>query len=403
MISRRSFLAAAAAGSCGLFGGARGAPAINAPGVSDTEIRIGQTMPYSGPQSPFGVIGRAEAAYFRMINEKGGVSGRKIGLISLDDSYIPARTIEQTRRLVEEEGVAFIFGSFGDPTNLAARQYLNDARIPQLLLAALAETVVDPERYPWTTTLHNSASSEARVYAKYIAATKPDAKIGVLYEKSSAYRMLGTWIRQGLGDGAGPAIVSEAPCQASDPTVDSQIIDLQASGADTLIIGASPKAAAKAIRKAYDIGWTPDRYIGNSASSIVAVMKPAGVEKAKGVVSAAYLKDPTDPRWKDDPGIREWQAFAAKYLSPADVTDQYAFYGCHVAMVLTHVLTQCGGDLSRDNILRQALSIRDFATPMLLPGISVNTSPTDYVPIRQFQLERFNGENWELFGGVLGG
>ena len=402
MISRRFLLQSAAAAAAFSAPGLRAARAENAPGVTETEIKIGETMPYSGPLSPFGVIGRAEAAYFRMINEKGGVNGRKIDFISLDDAYSPAKTVEQTRRLVEQEGVAFIFGSLGDPTNRAVRQYLNDSKIPQLFVAALAESVVDPEHYPWTITLHNATSGEAHVYAKYIAATNPSARIAVLYEYASAFKMFGTWLREGLGSG-GATIVKEVSYEVSDPTVDSQIISLQASGADTLIFGGSPKAAAQAIRKTYDIGWRPDRFISNSASSIVAVMVPAGVEKSKGVITATYGKDATDPRWKDDPGVKEWAAFTAKYLNATDFKDVYAFYGYHVAIVLAHVLKECGDDLSRDNIMRQALSIKDFTTPLLLPGITVNTSPTNYIPIRQFQLQRFNGENWELFGDVLTG
>jgi branched-chain amino acid transport system substrate-binding protein len=406
MISRRSFLSStAAAGSCLQLGLQAASPAYaaNAPGVTDTEIKIGQTMPYSGPASAYGVIGRGEAAYFQMMNENGGVNGRKINLISVDDGYNPPKTVEQTRRLVEQEGVAFIFGSLGDPTNLAIRQYLNDNKIPQLFVAALAESVADPEHYPWTIPLNNATSNEAHVYAKYILATKPNARIGVLYQNDPVSKIFLGAIREGLGPGAASMIVKEVSFEVTDPTVDSQVISLQASGADTFIIGAAPKGAAQAIRKAYDLGWAPDRFVINAASSIAAVMKPAGLEKSKGVITAAYGKDPNDPRWKDDPGMKEWEAFAAKYLSAKDFKDQFALYGYHVAIVMVHVLKQCGDDLSRDNILRQALSLKDFTTPLLLPGITVNTSPTNYVPIRQFQLQRFNGENWELFGDVLSG
>jgi ABC-type branched-subunit amino acid transport system substrate-binding protein len=399
MISRRIFLQLGSAAF--LAPGLPAARASNAPGVTDTEIKIGQTMPYSGPASSYGVVGRAEAAYFRMINEEGGINGRKLNLISVDDGYSPPSTVEQTRRLVEQEGVAFVFGSLGDPTNLAVRQYLNDNKIPQLFVAALAESVADPEHYPWTIPLNNAISNEAHVYAKYILATKPNARIGVLYQNDPVAKIFLSAVREGLGARAASMIVKEVPFELTDPTVDSQIITLHASGADTLIIGAAPKGAAQAIRKAYDLGWAPDRFVINAASSIIAVMKPAGLEKSKGVITATYAKDATDPHWKDDPGVKEWEAFAAKYLTATDFKDVFAFYGYHVAIVMVHVLKQCGDDLSRDNVLRQALSLKDFATPLLMPGITVNTSPTNYVPIRQFQLERFNGENWEPFGDVL--
>jgi branched-chain amino acid transport system substrate-binding protein len=401
MTTRRSFLRSGAAATATLAIRAWPAHAENAPGVTDTEIKIGQTMAYSGPASAYGVAGRAEAAYFRMINEKGGVNGRKMSFISLDDGYSPSNTIEQTRRLVEQEGVAFIFGSLGDPTALAVRQYLNDNKIPQLFVAALAESVTDPEHYPWTIAMNNASASEAHVYAKYILATKPNARIGVLIQNDPVSKIFLRAIREGLGGSAASMIVKEVSFEVTDPTVDSQVITLQASGADTFIIAAAAKGAAQAIRKTYDLGWTPDRFVINAASSIVAVMKPAGLEKSKGVITAGWGKDPNDPRWKDDPGVKEWEAFAAKYLTAADSKDIYAFYGYHVAIVMVHVLKQCGNDLSRDNVLRQALSIKDFTTPVLLPGITINTSPTNYLPVRQFQMQRFNGENWELFGDVL--
>jgi len=403
MITRRFLLQSAAAVAAYSAQGFRAARAENAPGVTDTEIKIGQTMPYSGPASAYSVIGRAESAYFSMINEQGGVNSRKVNLISIDDAFSPPKTVEQTRRLVEQEGVAFIFGSLGDPTNLAVRQYLNENRIPQLFVAALAESVADPEHYPWTIPLHNSSASEQHVYAKYILATKPNAKIGVLYQDDPVSKIGLRAFREGLGPTAASMIVEEVSFDVTDPTVDSQVITLHASGADTLMIAAAPKGAAQAIRKAYDLGWRPDRFVINAASSITGVMKPAGLEKSKGVITAAYGKDPTDPRWRDDPGVKEWEAFAEKYLAAADYKDQFAFYGFHVAIVMVHVLKQCGDDLSRDNVLRQALSLKDFTTPLLLPGITINTSPTNYVPIRQFQLARFNGENWELFGDVLTG
>ena len=400
MISRRFLLQAAAATVGGLVP-VRAARAANAPGVTDTEIKFGQTMAYSGPLSPYGVIGRAEAAYFRMVNDEGGVNGRRLNFISLDDGFSPPKTVEQTRRLVEEEHVAFIFGSLADITSLAVRPYLNENKIPQLFLATPAETVTDPRHYPWTIALYIATSSEAHIYAKYILATKPNAKIGVLYNNNNFGKSAVSALREGLGPDKESMVVRELSFQESDPTVDQQIISLQGSGADTLIIVAGPIAAAKAIRKAYDIDWKPDRFLFNAAASVAATLKPAGLDKSNGIVSATFGKDPTDPRWKDDPGIKEWEAFAAKYLTAADLNDINAFGGYSNAIVMTHVLRQCGDDLSRENIMRQALSLKNFTTPLLLPGVTINTSPTEYFPIRQFQLQRFNGENWELFGDLL--
>jgi branched-chain amino acid transport system substrate-binding protein len=401
MITRRFLLQSAAAATAYSAQGFRAARAENARGVTDTEIKIGQTMPYSGPASAWGVIGRTELTYFKMINDQGGVNGRKINLISLDDAYSPSNTVEQMRRLIEQERVAFIFGSVGGYTNLAVRKYLNDNKIPQLFLAVAADIVGDPENYPWTIGLNPAISSEVHIYAKYILATKPKAKIGVLYQHDGVFKIFVTAIREGLGAENAAMIVGEASYELSEPTVDSQIISLQGSGADTLIIGANPKAAAQAIRKAYDIGWSPDRFLFNGSSGIVTTLKPAGLEKSKGVVTAAYNKDPNDPRWKDDPGMQHWEAFAAKYLSPTDFKDSSAFYGFNAALVMLQVLNQCGDDLSRDNIMRQALDIKDFVTPSALPGATINTSPTNYFPRRQLQLARFNGENWELFGELM--
>jgi branched-chain amino acid transport system substrate-binding protein len=401
MVTRRFLLQSAAAAAAYSAQGFRGARAANAPGVTDTEIKIGQTMPYSGPASAWGVIGRAELAYFKMINDQGGVNGRKINLISLDDAYSPSNTVEQTRRLIEQERVAFIFGSLGGYTNLAVRQYLNDNKIPHVFLAVAADIVGDPEHYPWTIGANPAISSEVHIYAKYILATKPNAKIGVLYQHDGVFRIFVAAMREGLGAANAALIVGEASYELSEPTVDSQIISLQASGADTLIIGANPKAAAQAIRKAYDLGWSPDRFLFNGSSGIVTTLKPAGLEKSKGVITAGYVKHPNDPRWKNDPGMKEWEAFAAKYLSTTDFKDGAGFYGFDTALVLIQVLKQCGDDLSRDNIMRQALNIKDFVTPNSLPGASINTSPTNYFPRRQLHLGRFNGEVWEPFGELM--
>jgi branched-chain amino acid transport system substrate-binding protein len=401
MITRRVLLQSAAAAAAYSACASRPAHAENAPGVTDTEIKIGQTMPYSGPASGYGLIGRAEAACFQMINEQGGVNGRKLDFISLDDGYSAPKTVEQTRRLIEQEHVAFIFGSLGGFTNLAIRQYLNDNKIPHLFLATAADIVADPEHYPWTIGLNPAISTEAHIYAKYVLATKPNAKIGVLYQNDALGKGFITGMREGVGAANASMIVKEVSYEVPDPTVDSQIITLQASGADTLIIGATPKAAAQAIRKAYDLGWAPDRFLFNGASSIVTTLTPAGLEKSKGVITAAYGKDPNDPRWKDDPWIKEWRDFTAKYLSAADFKDVTALYGYTAALLMIQVLKQCGNDLLRENIMRQALNIKGFMGPAALPGAKLNTSPTNYFPIRQMQLSRFNGETWELFGDLM--
>ena len=370
------------------------------PGVSDTEIKVGQTMPYSGPASAYGTIGKTEAAYFRMVNDMGGVNGRKINLISLDDGYSPPKTVEQTRQLIEREQVAFIFGTLEGVTNLATRQYLNENRIPQLFLAAAADIFADP-RFPWTMGLNPALITEAHIYAKHIRSTSPDAKIEVLFQNDVLGKPFLAGIREGLGPERGGMIVKEASYEVSDPTVDSQIVALQGSGADTLVIVATPKPAAQAIRKAYNIGWMPQRYLFSGAASIIATLKPAGLDKSKGVITAVYGKDPTDLRWKDDPGYKEFAAFVTKFMTTAQLTDPAVVYGFVAAALMTHVLEQCGDDLSRENILRQATNIKDFELPMGLPGTKINTSPESYFPIRQMQLSEFNGENWEPFGNLM--
>jgi branched-chain amino acid transport system substrate-binding protein len=402
MVSRRSILQLSAVAVAYAASGVRAAWAENAPGVTDAEIKFGQSIPYSGPASSYSTIGRAEIAYFKMINEKGGVHGRKLNFISLDDGYSAPKTVEQTRRLVEQERVAFIFQTLGGFTNLAIRAYLNENKVPQLFGAAGANQLDDPERFPWTVGFNPATDTEARIYAKHILVTRPDAKIGVIYQNDQLGRSFLTGLRDGLGPEHAGAIVKEVSYEVSDPTVDSQVVTLQGAGADTLIIAATPKAASQTIRKAYDIGWMPERYLFFGSASIVGTLKPAGLDKSKGLITAGYLKDATDPRWWDDPGYKEWADFATKYMTPADVHEGLAVYGFTVAAVMVHVLEQCGDDLSRDNILRQALNIKDLELPMLLPGVRINTSPDHYYPVRQLQLARFNGENWEFFGELMG-
>jgi branched-chain amino acid transport system substrate-binding protein len=381
--------------------GASPSRAANAPGVTDTEIKIGQTMPYSGPASAYGVIGKADAAYFKMINDQGGVNGRKINLISLDDGYSPPKTVEQVRRLVEQEQVAFLFQTLGTPPNAAIRQYLNDNKVPQLFVATGAAIFGDPQHFPWTIGLQPNYQIEARIYAKHILATKPDAKIGVLYQNDGFGKDYLIGLKDVLGPDKASMIVKDASYETSEPTVDSQVVTLQGSGADILLIAATPKFAAQAIRKAFDIGWTPVRYVSNVSNSITSVMKPAGFEKAKGLITGNYNKDPNDPTWKDDAGYKEYAAFVAKYMSPVDLSDANTVNGFAASAVMVQVLKQCGNDLSRENIMKQALNLKDFQGAMVLPGIKVNTSADNYYPLRQLQLSTFNGVSWELFGNVI--
>jgi branched-chain amino acid transport system substrate-binding protein len=400
MITRRTFLQSSAAATA-FAASASSARADNAPGVTDAEIKIGQTMPYSGPASAYGVIGKTEAAYFKMINEQGGINGRKINLISLDDGYSPPKTVEQVRRLVEDEKVAFLFNTLGTPPNTAIRQYLNDNKVPQLFVATGAATFSDPQHFPWTIGWQPNYQTEAKIFAKHILKTKPDGKIGVLYQNDGFGKDYLIGLKDGLGADHAGMVIKEVSYETSEPTVDSQIVTLQGSGADILLIAATPKFGAQAIRKTYDLGWTPVRYVTDVAASIATVLKPAGLEKSKGLITAAYIKDATDQRWKDDAGMKEWKEFAGKYLSASDFIDTNAAYGFSAAPTLLQVLKQCGPDLSRENIMKQAANIKDLELPMLLPGVKISTSPDNFSPIRQQQLASFNGESWELFGELF--
>jgi branched-chain amino acid transport system substrate-binding protein len=366
-----------------------------APGVSDSDIAIGQTMPYSGATSAWGAVGLAHLAYVKMVNELGGVNGRKIRLISLDDAYSPPKTMEQTRRLVEQEEVAFIFGSLGTATNSAIQKYLNERKVPQLFIASGASKWVDPEHFPWTIGLQPTYHTEARIYARYIREHKPDARIAVLYQNDDYGKDYLAGLKDGLGDRYAKMVVGQTSYEATDPTVDSQIVTLQATGADVFVDIAGPKFTAQAIRKAYDIGWRPLHVVNNISSAVGAVLQPAGLEKSVGIITARYYKDPTDPQWRDDPAYQDWLAWMKKYNPEANVADTYAVSGYIGAAALVQALRQCGDDLSRENILRQAANIHGLALPMLIPGITVNTSPTDYRPIKQMLLMRFDGQNWQ--------
>jgi len=374
-----------------------------APGVTDSEIKVGQTMPYSGPASAYGAGGLAELAYFKMLNDQGGIFGRKITLISLDDGYSPPRTVEQTRRLVEQENVAFIFGSLGTPSNVAIQKYLNDRKVPQLFIATGASRWADPAQFPWTLRFNPSYQMEGRIYAQYIRQHKPDAKVAVLYQNDDFGKDLLQGMKDGLGERSAEMIVAAISYEVTDPQIDSQIVSLQASGADTLFTAATPKFAAMSIRKVYDIGWRPLHFLNATGSAVSAVLVPAGIEKSIGIISTAYMKDATDPRWKDEPAYRAWLAWMRKYNPMANPAEIYNVYGYNVAMTLVQVLQQCGDDLSRENVMRQATNLHDLALPMLQPGITINTGPTDYEPIKQLRLVRFDGETWAPFGEVMEG
>ena len=403
MISRRVFLQSSAISAVALASRSRPALAANAPGITDTEIKIGQTMPYSGPASAYGQIGRAETAYFKMINEAGGINGRKINFLSLDDGYSPPKTVEQIRRLVEQDQVAFIFNSLGTPSNSAIRDYLNENKVPQLFVATGASKIGDPQHFPWTMGWQPNYQTEAGIFAKHILATKPDAKIAILYQNDDFGKDYLIGLKDGLGAKHAAMVIKELSYEVSEPTVDSQIITLQGSGADTFVNITTPKFAAQAIRKTYDVGWKPVQYLTNVSLSIGSVMKPAGLEKGIGIMTGAYGKEPTDPRWKDDAGMQQWLAFMKKYMPDANIADSNNGYGYGVAATLVQVLKQCGADLSRERIMKEAANLHDFELPTLLPGIKINTAPDNFYPIRQMQLARFSGETWELFGDVISG
>ncbi|MBI3527964.1 MAG: ABC transporter substrate-binding protein [Betaproteobacteria bacterium] len=370
------------------------------PGVTDSEIKVGQSMPYSGPLSAFGTIGRAEAAYFDMVNAQGGVNGRRIKLISLDDGYSPPKTIEQTRKLVESDEVLLLFSSFGTPTNTAAMKYLNAKKVPQLFIAATGMKWGDPRNFPWTMAFLPSQKTGTTGYVRYLLKNRPEAKIGVLYQNDDFGKDYVKALKDHLGDKAERMIVAEASYESTDPSVDSQIATLKGAGADTFFSFASPKFAAQAIRKAYDIDWKPLLFIPYSATSVTAVLQPAGLQKSVGVISSAYVKDPTDPQWKTDAATKEWLAWIKSYYPDGDVAEIYNVYAYTNAQLLIQVLKQCGDELTRENVMRQAANLKNFELPMLLPGVRINTSATDYDPIKQLQLMRFDGKEWVRFGEV---
>jgi ABC-type branched-subunit amino acid transport system substrate-binding protein len=372
------------------------------PGVSDTEIRIGNIMPYSGPASSYGTIGKAQAAYFRKINDEGGVNGRKINFISYDDAYSPPKAIEQARKLVESDEVLLIFQSLGTPSNSAIQKYMNSRKVPQLFVGSGATKFGDPKNFPWTMGWQPTYQSEGRILARYILEKFPNSKIAVFWQNDDAGKDQVKGVRDGLGDKA-KMIIADASYEVTDPTIDSQIVTLKNSGADTFISLAAPKAAAQAIKKVAELGWKPHYFISSTATSVGTVLKPAGLENAKGLISAAYIKDPTDPAWKDDAATKTWIAFMDKYFPDGDKLNSTNVYGYVTAQTMVQILKQCGNDLTRENVMKQAANIKDFTLDMLIPGIKMNTGPNDFYPIEQMQLMRFDGEAWHLFGEILDG
>jgi branched-chain amino acid transport system substrate-binding protein len=371
-------------------------------GATDTEIKIGHTNPYSGPASAYAVIGKTLDAYFKKINAEGGINGRKINFISYDDGYSPPKTVEQVRKLVESDEVLFVYQTLGTPTNTAIQKYLNQRKVPQLFVATGATKWNDPKNNPWTIGFQPNYQTESQIYAKYILKEKPNAKIGILYQNDDAGKDYVRGLKDGLGTKAASMIVSELSYEVTEPTVDSYIVRLKSTGADVFFNVTTPKFAAQAIRKMNEIEWKPMHFLNNVSISIGSVMKPAGFDNSQGIISAAYLKDVTDPAWRDDPAIKNFDEFLTKYYPDGNRIDASVLYGYTVAHVLVQTLKQCGDNLTRENVMKQAANLKSFEIDTLLPGITVNTSPTNFAPLTQMQLMRFKGETWERFGEILG-
>src|SRR6267143_2724032 len=372
--------------------------AADTPGVTATEIKIGNTNPYSGPASAYGTIGKVIGAYFKKVNDEGGINGRKINFITYDDAYTPPKTVEMVRKLVEQDQVAALFQTLGTPTNTAIHKYVNQQKVPHLFVATGATKWDAPKNFPWTMGFQPNYQTEGRVYAAYILKNIPDAKIGILYQNDDYGKDYVKGMEDGLGAAASKLIVLKQSHEVTDPTIDSQIINLKNSGASVFFNVTIPKFAVQAIRKAHDIGWKPTHFLNNVSSSYASVLKPAGVEASRGLITALYMKEITDPQWKNDKGYQDWVAFMKKYYPEGALDDQSNAFGYTVAQAMTLVLKQCGNDLSRENILKQAETLKNLELPLLLPGIKVNTSPTDHAPIEQEQLAKFDGERWATFG-----
>ena len=371
------------------------------PGASDSEIKIGQTVPFSGPASPYATIGKTQAAYIKMINDQGGINGRKINLIQYDDAYSPPKAVEQVRKLVESDEVLLTFQIIGTPSNAAVQKYLNNKKVPQLFAATGASKFTDPKNFPWTMGFNPNYFVEGRIYGQYVLKEYPKARIGVLYQNDDLGKDYLNGLKAGLGDKATTMIVAEASYEVSDPTIDSQILKLRDFGADLLFSATTPKQAAQAIKKSFEIGWKPVHILDINATSVGAVLQPAGLEASRGVISVNYGKDPADPSWKDDSGMKRYLDFMAKYYPDGDRNSLFNTYGYSTAQLLIYTLTKCGDDLTRENVMKQATSLKNVETDLALPGMRINTSPTDYRVNKQLQMERFNGERWELFGPIL--
>jgi branched-chain amino acid transport system substrate-binding protein len=378
------------------------ARAADTPGVTATEIKIGHTIAYSGPASGYGVIGKFETAFWDMVNDQGGVAGRKINFISLDDGYSPPKTVEQVRRLIEQDEVAFLFNTLGTPTNSAIQKYVNQKKVPHLFISTGADKWGDYEHFPWTMGFQPSYRTEAQIYTKYMLQQKPDAKIGILYQNDDFGKDYPAGVKDILGDKFDKMAVT-ASYETTDATIDSQITSLQASGAEMLLVAAIPKFAAQSIKKVHDLGWKPLFFMTNVAISVGTVMVPAGAENSVGMISTNYLKDSTDPRWANDAGMMQWREFMNKRMPGADQTDLSYVFAYAVSLTMLQVLKQCGGDFSRENIMKQAANLKDFDDPMTLPGIKINTSPTNFHPIKAMQLMKWDGKTWVPFGGIIEG
>ncbi|GKQ55383.1 ABC transporter substrate-binding protein [Bradyrhizobium sp. Ce-3] len=370
-------------------------------GATDTEIKIGQTVPFSGPASAYAGIGKTQAAYMKMINDQGGINGRKLNLIQYDDAYSPPKAVEQVRKLVEGDEVLFTFQIIGTPSNAAVQKYLNAKKVPQLLASTGASRFSDPQNAPWTIAFNPNYQSEGRIYAKYILANHPNAKIGIFYQNDDLGRDYIAGLKSGLGDKAASMIVAEVSYELTDPTVDSQIVKLKAAGVDLLYDASTPKFAAQAIRKVADLDWHPVHILDINASPVSATLKPAGLDISKGIISTNYGKDPADPQWKDDPGVKAYFAFMDKYYPEGDKLNTVNTYGYSTAELLIQVLKQCGDDLTRGNLMKQVTSLKKFVPSLALPGMSITTGPNDYRINKQMQMMKFNGERWELFGPII--
>jgi branched-chain amino acid transport system substrate-binding protein len=372
------------------------------PGASDTEIKIGNTNPYSGPASPYGTVGKAHAAFFKMINDQGGVNGRKINFITLDDGYSPPKTVEDVRRLVEDDQVLFLFANIGTATNLAIHKYVNSKKIPHIFVSSGFSKWDDPAHFPWTIGWWPSYYIEGSIFGRYVLANVPNPKIAVMYQNDDAGKEFLAGVKHALGDQEKAIIVAETTYESTDPVIDSQIVSLAGTGATVFFNGGTPKFVSQAIRKAHNIGWKPLQLLPSTGSSVKSALEPAGLEVSTGVITAQYLKDPTDPQWTNDPEMVAWRSFMDKYYPEGSKADYLNAYAYAVASSLVYVLEQAGDDLTRENIMRQATSLKNVPIPLLLPGIRLNTSATDFAPIKQMQLARFNGKAWELFGPLTG-